>query len=127
MRVLICGSRGWHDPNPITAMIAGYDMLSDGRSERLTIIHGDAPGADKMAGRIGKQWGAEVVPEPADWDRYGKGAGPKRNEKMLRDHKPEVILAFRSAGKSNGTDDMVNKGVAAGVPTYVITSATPDA
>lgn len=120
MRVLICGSRGWHDPGPITALIAGYDILAEGRNEKLTIIHGDAPGADRLAKRIGKQWGAEVIDEPADWGRHGKAAGPIRNQKMIDDHKPEIIWAFRSAGKSNGTDDMVEKGRAAGIPTFVV-------
>jgi hypothetical protein len=120
MRILICGSRGWHDPGPITALIAGYDVLAEGRDEKLTIIHGDAPGADRLAKRIGKQWGAEVIDEPADWDQYGKAAGPIRNQKMLDEHKPDVIWAFRSYGKSSGTDDMVRRGEAAQIPTYVV-------
>jgi hypothetical protein len=38
MRVLIFGSRGWHDAGPINAVIAGLDILAEGRGERLTII-----------------------------------------------------------------------------------------
>lgn len=125
MRVLICGSRGWSDPLPINAVIAGHDVLAEGANEKLIIIHGDAPGADRLAKRLGHQWGAQVIDEPAQWDRYGKRAGPIRNQKMLDDHKPDVVYAFRSHGKSNGTDDMVAKARAAGVPTYVI-GGSPD-
>lgn len=121
MKVLVCGSRGWHDPEPMDALIAGCEVLAEGRGERLTVIHGDAPGADRLAGRLGKQWGAKIVKEPADWDTHGKAAGPIRNQKMLDDHKPEIIYAFRTTGKSNGTDDMVQRAEKAGVPTYVIT------
>lgn len=126
MRVLICGSRGWRDPVPINAIIAGCDVLAEGAGEKLTIIHGDAPGADKLAGRLGKQWGANVIPEPAEWDRYKAAAGPIRNTKMLKEHKPDVIYAFRARGKSTGTDDMIAQGEAAGVPVYVIEGRLPD-
>lgn len=120
MRVLICGSRNWHEAGPINAVIAGCDVLAEGADESLVIIHGDAPGADRLAKRLGKQWGAQVIDEPAEWDKHGKAAGPIRNQKMLDDHHPDVIWAFRSSGKSNGTDDMVAKGRAAGIPTYVV-------
>lgn len=121
MRVLICGSRGWTDPGPINVVLAGCDVLAEGAGEKLTVIHGDAPGADRLAKRLAKQWGAEVIDEPADWDQYGKAAGPIRNAKMLAEHQPDVVYAFRAEGKSNGTDDMVAKARARGVPTYVIT------
>lgn len=121
MRVLICGSRGWHDPAPINALLAGLDVLAEGAGERLVVIHGDAPGADRLAKKLAHQWGAEVIDEPADWNRYKAGAGPVRNQKMIDEHDPEVVYAFRSEGKSNGTDDMVSKAKEAGIPTYVIT------
>lgn len=123
MKVLICGSRGWHDPIPIDTVLAGLDVLAEGRGEKLTVIHGDARGADQLAGRLAKQWNAEVVTCPADWDKHGRAAGPIRNAEMLKEHDPDLVYAFRSSGKSNGTDDMVSKARAAGKPTYVITSA----
>lgn len=122
MKVLICGSRGWKDPTPIQALIAGYDVLAEGANEDLVIVHGHArSGADALADRIGRKWGAQVVREPADWDRYGKKAGPIRNQKMLDDHKPDVVFAFRTYGKSNGTDDMCRRAEDAGIPTFVVT------
>lgn len=121
MRVLICGSRGWSDPAPINALLAGLDVLAEGAGEKLVVIHGDAPGADRLAKKLAHQWGAEVIDEPADWERYGKAAGPVRNQKMLDEHEPDLVYAFRAEGKSNGTDDMVTKAKAAGLPTYVVT------
>lgn len=119
MRVLICGSRGWKDPTPINVLIAGLDVLAEGRGEKLTIIHGDARGADRLAGDVARRWGAEVIPVPADWDKYKKGAGPRRNQQMIDEYEPEMIYAFRATGKSSGTDDMVERGKAANIPTYV--------
>jgi hypothetical protein len=122
MRVLVCGSRGWHDPRPINALIAGLDVLAEGRGEKLTLIHGGAQGADRLSGSLAEQWGAEVREVPADWEKNGRAAGPIRNQKMLDEEHPQVVFAFRSEGKSNGTDDMVSRAKRAGIPTYVITA-----
>lgn len=116
MRVLICGSRNWHDAQPIREVL---EDLAE-RNETLVVIHGDAPGADRLAKRLAIEQGAEVIDEPADWEKYGKAAGPIRNQKMLDDHDPDEIWAFRCSGKSNGTDDMVRRGRAANIPTHVV-------
>ena len=70
------------------------------------IVHGDAPGVDKMADAWGKHMAIEVVPVPADWDNHGKAAGPIRNEDMLIKHKPKRVIAFPGR---NGTADMVRR------------------
>lgn len=125
MKVLIAGSRGWHDPAPLNALLAGLDVLAEGAGQKLTIIHGDArSGADLLADTLGRQWGAKVVREPADWDVYGKAAGPIRNQRMIDNHRPDVVYAFRASGKSNGTDDLVKRAQRAGIPTYVVAANT---
>lgn len=48
----------------------------------------------------------------ADWDKHGKAAGPIRNQQMLDEGKPDLVLAF-AGGK--GTDDMCRRARAAGV------------
>lgn len=126
MRVLICGSRGWHDPRPIDTLLAGLDVMSEGASQGLVVIHGDAQGADRLAGRLAKDWGAHVIAVPAEWDKYGKAAGPIRNQKMLDEYKPDVVYAFRSYGKSNGTDHMVAIARKSGIPTYVVNGEVAD-
>lgn len=128
MKVLICGSRGWHDPEPMHAVVAGCSRLADGADQELVVIHGNARGADLLADQVARQWGAQVRKFPADWERFGKAAGPRRNTQMVGEQ-PDVVYAFRSSGKSAGTDNMVAQARAAGIPTYVITSDanTPDA
>jgi hypothetical protein len=121
MRALMAGSRGWHDPDVVNALIAGLDVIAQGRGEKLTLIHGNAPGLDKLVDRLGRQWGAEVIPVPAEWDRYGKAAGPIRNQRILDEYHPEVAYLFRATGKSNGTDDMYTRAKKAGLEPYLIT------
>lgn len=126
MKVLICGSRGWHDPEPIETIIAGYDIIAEGANQKLTVIQGGARGADAIAKSLAKSWGAEIITEEANWNKYGKGAGPIRNKKMLEDHNPDVVWAFRTTGKSNGTDDMVKQAKARGIPTFVVVADGED-
>lgn len=120
MRVLFAGSRGWHDPDPVNAILAGLVVLAEGRGEILEVVHGNAPGLDKLADRLAKQWGAKPIPVDAEWNKYGKGAGPVRNQKMLDEYDPEAAYLFRASGKSNGTDDMRDRAEDV-IPTYVIT------
>ena len=41
----------------------------------------------------------------AEWDKFGKLAGPKRNKKILESYKPEILIAFPGGA---GTANMVN-------------------
>jgi hypothetical protein len=58
------------------------------------LCHGGAKGADTIAGLIARELGKFVTEFPADWNRYGKGAGPIRNRQMLDEFRPEVVFAF---------------------------------
>lgn len=122
MIALLCGSRGWHDTEPVNKVLSDLKREAEERGETLTVIHGAAPGLDRMAGRLARNLGCEVISVPAEWDRYGKGAGPIRNQKMLDEHQPEVVWAFRAAGKSRGTLDMIQRSLEAGVPTHTVWS-----
>lgn len=124
MRLLVCGSRTWEDPDPISALIVGYGVLSRRRSERFVVIHGGCrTGADAHAAWSAHRWGVEQIVVPAEWDRDGRRAGPDRNQRMLAEY-PEVAWAFRNAGSSRGTDDMIDRARRAGVSTYVVSAAT---
>lgn len=126
MKLLITGSRGWHDEGAIEAVIAKYQLLAKSVEEEFILIHGHCPkGADALADRVGRRLGLVVgetlIRVPADWKRYRAGAGPKRNQKMIDDHHPDVVVAFRASGKSNGTDDMIERARTADITTHVLT------
>lgn len=117
MIVLITGSRGWMDAVSIRAALIEYRSLARARGQELIIVHGDAPsGADRLADREARDLGLRVICEPAEWKFYGRRAGPVRNQRMLAEHDVDVVLAFRSSGKSSGTDDMIAQAVQARVP-----------
>jgi len=115
MVLLVCGSRDWNDADTIRI------MLQEAWAEGFRVlVHGAAPGADSLAGAIGRQLGFEVLSFPADWDRLGKKAGPVRNRQMLRETSPIKVLAFQN-NRSSGTQDMINISKQAGKEVQVIT------
>lgn len=118
MRVLICGSRNWTDRGPIQSVI---EMLPAGS----VVIHGAAAGADSLAGQVAYDSGVSVEIYPADWKRDGRAAGPIRNTRMLREGKPDRVIAFRMPGVSRGTDDMIKQSRAAGLMVDVIEGQVP--
>lgn len=75
------------------------------------IVNGGQTGADLHA-HIWAEF--RCIPSTkikAEWKRYGRAAGPIRNARML-ELKPDFVVAFTGG---DGTDDMVQKAVAAGV------------
>mgnify|MGYP001570460813 CR=1 FL=1 len=114
MRVLVCGSRDWTDPEPILRELRA---LPPGE---VVVIHGAAQGADTIAGVAARHLQFRVEVYPADWKRYGRAAGPIRNRQMLLVGRPDVVLAFhRDIDASSGTKDMVRQARRAGVPVRV--------
>lgn len=102
MKILICGDRNWSDYWAIYDVVSKLDRNS-------IIIHGAAKGADTMAGTIASKLGFKVVAFKANWERYGKAAGPIRNREML-DVKPDLVIAFHNdIENSKGTKDCIKE------------------
>lgn len=82
----------------------------------ITLVHGQCPngGVDLIAATVAEQWGWAVEAHPADWQRYGRGAGPRRNTVMVG-LGADVFAAFPGA-ESTGTWDCVRKAARAGIP-----------
>jgi hypothetical protein len=124
VRVLVCGSRDWTERAPVEAVLNGIYWEASGREEEVTIIEGGAKGADACAAA----WvtGDDEMPEglfheqyPAEWDKHGNAAGPIRNRQML-DTKPDLVVAFSEHPITRGTNDMIRRAKAAGIPVWVI-------
>jgi hypothetical protein len=114
MRVLICGSRNWSDYGYIENIM--HERLKDGD----IVIHGAARGADSIAGSIAEEMGLEVIRFPANWKKYGRSAGPVRNQQMLAEGRPDEVWAFTNdLEKSRGTRHMVETARGVGAPTEV--------
>ena len=116
MRLLVTGSRTWEDS---AKMAKELTALTKGTApEDIILIEGCAKGADQMAEGFAKEWGWANTHFPADWKRYGKGAGPMRNRQMLLAG-PDIAIAFHK-GDSPGTKHMIQLLQQAGVPCRVV-------
>lgn len=114
-KYLICGDRNWRDPWLIYYFLVRLD-------KDIIIMHGDAPGADSIAGAIASQLGFEVFAFPAQWDKYGRAAGPIRNRLML-DQEPDKVIAFHNdIENSKGTKDCVEETKKRGIPVEIISA-----
>jgi hypothetical protein len=80
-----------------------------------TVVHGDCRGADRLADEAAKTLCLRVERYPADWNKYGRSAGPIRNHEML-DTGIDLVLAFHDdLSQSEGTNHMVTIATKAGV------------
>ena len=111
MRVLITGSRHLSDRKAIVAALEGFD-------DDTVIVHGGARGADRMANDVAIEMGYSLALYPANWAKYGKRAGPLRNQQMVSAG-ADLCLAFPMAD-SIGTWDCVRRARAAGIEVRVI-------
>ncbi len=105
MKLLVCGGRTYFDAERI-------DLVLDILGPSL-VIHGDARGADSLAANWAVKRGVPHKAYPADWQRHGNSAGPKRNRLMLVDGRPDLVVAFPGG---TGTSDMIGAAMQRGVP-----------
>ena len=108
MKVLVCGSRTWNDPGAIKEK-----LLEAGAT---LVIHGAAQGADRQASQAAMDLGIEQIAYPANWNKYGRSAGFRRNEQMLDEGKPDLVMAFfdrvRTAGTAHTVTEARKRGIA---------------
>jgi hypothetical protein len=121
MRTIICGDRNWDNKEYLFFVLTGLDAMHG----IDTVISGHARGADTMGELWARENNKELLIFPAEWDKYQQAgrknpAGPIRNRQMLKEGKPDMVVAFHeSLATSKGTKDMVKIAKQSGVLTYV--------
>lgn len=113
MKVLVCGGRNFDNYDLLKTVLSAVHVTRN----ITTIIHGAAPGADMLAARWAGRHFVPMIPFPADWGTHGKAAGPIRNQKMLDEGKPDMVVAFPGG---RGTTDMVRRAKVAGLEMLVV-------
>ena len=102
MRMLVCGGRDFQDHEMLNRVLDRW-----ARSEIIDcVIEGNAQGVDRMAGLWARKRGIENIKFTADWGQYGRSAGILRNQKMLDDGRPDIVIAFPGG---RGTADMIRR------------------
>lgn len=103
MRVLVCGGRNFADYKLLTSTL---DQLHGQQAKITSIIHGGAKGADTLAGEWADSRQVQCKVYDAQWNTFGRAAGPIRNQKMLSIQNPNIVVAFAGG---NGTWDMIKR------------------
>lgn len=110
MRVLVCGGRNYENKDQVWKNLERLRLSCP--HDSMIVIQGGAPGADAFA-RIWCSY--NYVPYdnyPADWKKHGRAAGPIRNQRMIDEGHPDLVLAFPGG---RGTADMLKRAVEAGI------------
>lgn len=116
MRVLVCGGRTYRKG-------AVVFMVLDALHREVPIarlIHGGAAGADTLGGFWAERNRVPAAVYHADWQAHGKGAGFRRNQLMLEEGQPDLVVAFPG---NRGTADMIKRAKAAGVMVMEVNEA----
>lgn len=100
MKIIVAGGRDFDN----------YELLKrklDYYFQGITpvIVCGEAKGADSLGRRYAEEKGLDILSYPAEWDKYGKSAGFRRNEQMAAN--ATALVAFWDS-KSKGTKHMID-------------------
>ena len=104
VRAVVCGGRDFLDQELVDRTLDGLGIT--------VLIEGGAHGADRLASAWAFRNRVPCARYKADWVTCGKRAGPIRNQQMLTEGKPGVVVAFPGG---RGTADMVRRARLAGV------------
>jgi hypothetical protein len=117
-RLLVTGSRTWHD---IAAIERALAVILDRHPEGVLLVHGACPrGADAIAAAYAARTpGYQIEAHPADWHRYGRAAGYRRNAEMITLGADGCAAFIRD--NSPGSTHAVQLARVAGIPVWVCT------
>lgn len=115
IRVIVAGAVAWINVEAIRRELA---KLPAG----ATVIHGDSPGADALAGRVAAELGLAVEPmakNKADYAKYKRGAWKALNERMMASGVVRVLVFHPAIEKSRGSAHLVGLARGSGVDVSV--------
>ena len=117
LKILICGDRNYTNYDSILYSITKISL----KNKLSSVIEGGAKGADRLGRQAAQAIGVpEIITFKADWEKYGKAAGPIRNRQMIKEGSPNLVLAFHSnISNSKGTKDMIFAANQAGIPIFL--------
>jgi len=116
--IIVCGGRDYPDRDRV---FAALDRAHQKRPITL-LVHGacmdehtgELLGADRWADEWARERGVKVEPHPANWELWGKAAGPMRNKQMAE--RGAHGLVALPGGK--GTASMCGHAARFGIPIW---------
>ena len=121
-RIIICGGRHFDDYSRLESVM--NDVMSKIAPWRdvIEIVSGHCEGADQLGELYASNHDLPCKVFPAQWEKYGRSAGPIRNSEMVNyasEAEMPVVVAFRSP-RTKGTNDTVKKAEKHGFKVFII-------
>jgi len=104
MRLIVAGSRTFKDYSLLSRKLDALLSRWVGQGKEIIIISGGAKGADALGQAYARKRGFNCTVVPAEWNKYGRSAGYRRNEVMAA--MADAVVAFWD-GSSPGTSHMI--------------------
>ncbi len=104
MKYIIAGSRDINDYDMFCRIMSQLAL----HEKATEVVCGMAPGVDLMGKRWAEFWRIPVKEFPADWNTYGKAAGPMRNKQMV-DYADALVAIMHKDSK--GTQNCINQAI----------------
>ena len=111
MKIIVAGSRSIIDYGAVVKAV-----IDSGFSLSM-VVSGGAKGADALGEKFATENNLQVKIFPADWKRYGRAAGPKRNKEMAE--YADGLIAIWD-GSSKGTKNMIREMEKLEKPVFVL-------
>ena len=115
-KVIIAGSRGFSNYKLLKETCNSV-LREKKKTHNVVIVSGHAKGADMAGEQYANEESLDLEIFPADWKKYGKSAGFRRNEQMAEF--ADALIAFWD-GKSHGTKHMIDIANEKGIKTKVV-------
>lgn len=112
--LLICGSRSYSNYYEFEKVA---DFLLKNKKD-IVVVSGGSKGADKLAEEYCHNKNIEIIIFNAEWNKYGKSAGFRRNTEMIsfiKDKEQKGILAFWDM-ESKGTGHSIKLAKKENIP-----------
>lgn len=100
--VLVTGGRDYAEPKKVYGYMDAVSFLLGGS---IVLVHGGATGLDSLAEAWAKSREQIHICVPAEWSKYGKRAGMRRNSEMGVLATASIAVAFRGG---RGTLGMIS-------------------
>ena len=114
MKLIIAGSRDVRiEVDELFKIIDKFGILY----EIKEIVSGCAPGIDSDAIKFAEHYGVKLKKFPADWAKYGKLAGPRRNLEMAN-YSDALLIIWN--GQSKGSFNIKARMMGMGKPVYEV-------
>jgi hypothetical protein len=103
-KVIIAGSRGFSNYKLLREQCNKF-LREKRKTSNIIVVSGHARGADTLGEKYAQDEGFTLEIYPAQWKKFGKGAGYRRNEQMAEI--ADALIAFWD-GSSKGTKHMID-------------------